>query len=73
MNITTSGSEATAQNQEPQAAAVGETVSSTPEVKHAITVRRAVMTADYSSFFRLYRDAPHLGRALMDGVAHKVN
>ncbi|GAX79021.1 hypothetical protein CEUSTIGMA_g6461.t1 [Chlamydomonas eustigma] len=70
------GSVATApqlQGKTPQSEVVVEdALSATSEVKHAMAVRRAVMTADYLSFFKLYQQAPHLGRALMDGVAHKM-
>ena len=43
-----------------------------PSPLPAQAVRRAVMTADYAAFFRLYATAPNLGRALMDAVAPKV-
>lgn len=46
--------------------------SKAPEVVHARAVRRAVMTADYPAFFRLYSNAPHLGKALMDLILPKV-
>ena len=46
--------------------------SNAPQVVHARAVRRAVMTADYSTFFRLYSTAPHLGKALMDLILPKV-
>ncbi|KAG1665845.1 hypothetical protein FOA52_005880 [Chlamydomonas sp. UWO 241] len=46
-------------------------VATSPEVAHAMAVRRAVMTSDHSSFFRLYAVAPHLARALMDLSAEK--
>ena len=47
-------------------------VASSPLVTHAMAVRRAVMTHDYVSFFRLYATAPNLGRALMDAAMPKV-
>ena len=37
-----------------------------PEVAHALKVRSAVASEDYSLFFKLYSTAPKLGRALMD-------
>jgi hypothetical protein len=37
-----------------------------PHVSHALQVLRALATDDYTAFFRLYRIAPAMGRALMD-------
>lgn len=41
-------------------------MSSHGEVRHALAVRRSVHTDDFAGFFRLYADAPLMGRALMD-------
>lgn len=43
------------------------------QVRHAVATRQAVMTSNYTAFFRLYAEAPHLGRALMDLVAPTVS
>ena len=40
-----------------------------PAIQHAMQVREAVCTHDWSAFFRLYAAAPHMGRALMDMAA----
>jgi hypothetical protein len=37
-------------------------------VAHALNVRVAVADADYHAFFCLYKDAPNLGRLLMDYI-----
>ena len=40
-----------------------------PAVQHAMQVREAVCTHDWSAFFRLYACAPNMGRALLDMAA----
>jgi len=40
-----------------------------PAIRHAMQVREAVCTHDWSAFFRLYAAAPAMGRALMDMAA----
>ena len=40
-----------------------------PAIRHAMQVREAVCTDDWSAFFRLYAAAPNMGRALMDMAA----
>ncbi len=40
-----------------------------PAIRHAMQVREAVCTHDWSAFFRLYAAAPNMGRALMDMAA----
>jgi hypothetical protein len=45
--------------------------ASLPEVAHALQVRSAMVSGDYVGFFKLYRTAPHLGRALMDMAVPK--
>ncbi|GFR50259.1 hypothetical protein Agub_g12445 [Astrephomene gubernaculifera] len=47
-------------------------LAGSPEVRHALQVREAVMTQNYAAFFRLYASAPHLGRAIMDLVAESM-
>jgi hypothetical protein len=38
----------------------------TEEVKHALQVRKSLAQGNYGRFFKLYRDAPHMGGYLMD-------
>ena len=40
-----------------------------PAVQHAMQVREAVCTHDWSAFFQLYACAPNMGRALLDMAA----
>ncbi|KAG2491433.1 hypothetical protein HYH03_010219 [Edaphochlamys debaryana] len=47
-------------------------LADTPEIKHALKTREAVMTLNYAAFFRLYASAPALGRAILDAVAEPM-
>ncbi|KAG2429359.1 hypothetical protein HXX76_011125 [Chlamydomonas incerta] len=47
-------------------------LAAAPEIRHALTVREAVMNYNYSGFFRLYATAPHLGRAILDVVVEPL-
>ncbi|MEW5304756.1 MAG: hypothetical protein WDW36_007346 [Sanguina aurantia] len=52
--------------------AVTPELAATREVSHALQVRRAMMQEDYAAFFRLYRTATGLGRAIMDVAVPKI-
>jgi len=43
-----------------------------PAVRHALQVREAVAAGDFAAYFKLYADAPNLGRALMDMALPRV-
>eukprot|EP00889_Picochlorum_renovo_P007367 jgi/Picre1/34397/NNA_001866.t1 len=47
-------------------------MSNHPNIKHALRVRRALVSQNYALFFKLYESAPALGRALMDLVVPKL-
>lgn len=49
-----------------------EGVADNDNVSHALQVRRALVSSNYSAFFRLYDAAPALGRALMDLAVPKL-
>ena len=49
-----------------------EGVANNANVSHALKVRQALVSANYSAFFRLYDSAPALGRALMDLAVPKL-
>lgn len=47
-------------------------LSSAPEVVHAMKVRQAVFRRDYKQFFELYVSCPNLGRAILDVLVPKM-
>lgn len=47
-------------------------MSNHPNIKHALRVRRALVSQNYALFFKLYESSPALGRALMDLVIPKL-
>ena len=49
-----------------------EGVADNANVFHALQVRQALVSSNYSAFFRLYDAAPALGRALMDLAVPKL-
>ena len=49
-----------------------EGVTDNDNVSHALQVRQALVSSNYSAFFRLYDAAPALGRALMDLAVPKL-
>ena len=49
-----------------------EGISGDVHVRHALDVRKALVSSNYAAFFRLYDSAPALGRALMDLVVPKL-
>lgn len=48
------------------------TTAAAPAVRHALDVRRALVSHNYALFFKLYESAPALGRALMDLAVPKM-
>lgn len=43
-----------------------------PETRHALLTREAIAAGRYAQFFKLYKSAPHLSRALLDIILPKI-
>ena len=41
-------------------------------LKHALSVRKAMVSGNWSRFFKLYRDAPHMTGALIEVFIDKL-